>query len=277
MEVSLLDAVLLAALGLVAGASGGLLGIGGSVVMIPGLILLFGREGQHLYQAAAMIVNFFVMLPAAWQHGRAGAVLRGVTRWLIPSTLLGIVLGVGASELAVFRGAGRGWLQVLFAVFLAYVVVYNLWRLRTRTRLPEMDEAAAARLSRAAIVGGVGLPTGLLGGLLGIGGGLFAVPAQQVLLRIPLRRAIANSAGTLLWSSALGAVVKNLCLGGHGYGLADSLRLAALLAPAAMLASWWSAPRVHRWPVGVIRVVFVVLLVYAGARVFWAGWSQVAG
>lgn len=276
MEISWLDAGLLAAIGLIAGASGGLLGIGGSVVMIPGLILLFGKEGQHLYQAAAMIVNFFVMLPAAWQHGRAGATLRGVTRWMIPSTLLGIVLGVQASELAVFRGAGRGWLQIIFAVFLLYVAVYNVWRLRNQTRLPEMDEAAAAKLSKTAIVGGVGLPTGLLGGLLGIGGGLFAVPAQQVFLRIPLRRAIANSAGTLMWSSAIGAAVKNLHLTQHGFGVTDAAAIAVLLAPTAMLASWWSAARVHRWPVGAIRVVFVIVLLYCGARVFWAGWSQVS-
>ena len=79
--------LLLIALGLVAGGSGGLLGIGGSLVMIPGMILLFGAEGrqagqdpQHLYQAAAMIVNFFVVLPAVVRHSQARATIPFVIR-----------------------------------------------------------------------------------------------------------------------------------------------------------------------------------------------------
>ena len=93
--MSATDVLLLILVGLVAGGSGGLLGIGGSVVMIPGMVFLFGseqqlgREPQHLYQAAAMIVNFFVMLPAVWQHWRAKAPLRSVTRWMVPSTIVG--------------------------------------------------------------------------------------------------------------------------------------------------------------------------------------------
>ncbi len=39
------------------GLFGGLLGLGGSTIMIPALVMVFG-ENQHLYQAAAMICNF---------------------------------------------------------------------------------------------------------------------------------------------------------------------------------------------------------------------------
>jgi hypothetical protein len=267
--------VLLILIGVVAGGSGGLLGIGGSVVMIPGMILLFGPERQHLYQAAAMIVNFFVMAPAVWQHYRAEATLRSVTRWMIPSAIVGIVLGVYSSELGVFRGAGRGYLQIMFAVFLVYVVGYNVWRLRTQWRLPPMDDISARQLSKWRIVALVGLPTGILGGLLGIGGGLMAVPAQQLALKMPLPRAIANSASTIVWSSIIGAVLKNSRLGDHGFTLGQSLVLSACLIPSAMAASWYTSAKVHRWPVSAIRAAFVIVLLYAGIHVFVKGWQQV--
>lgn len=269
-------------LGLLAGGSGGLLGIGGSLVMIPGMILMFGANGQaadqdpqHLYQASAMIVNFFVVAPAVVRHWQAKATLWPVIRLTIPGAIVGAVAGVYVSELAVFTGSGQGYLQIGFSLFLLYVIIYNLGRLRP-SRDPSGDwNAASPRLSKPLILTTVGLPTGLLGGLLGIGGGLFAVPAQQVGLRMPLRNAIANSAATILASSVIGAAFKNYHLSDHGFNVGQSLFLAACLAPSAMLGSWYTSARVHRWPVPIIRIAFIVLLTYCGLRVFLAGWAQV--
>ena len=271
------DLLALLLLGLLAGASGGLLGIGGSTVMIPGMVLLFGADRQHLYQASAMIVNFFVVAPAVLQHENAGATFRHVTRWTIPSAIVGALAGVWLSERAIFHGSGQGYLQIGFAAFLFYVVIYNLARLRSGRRLPKMDESDAVRLSPAKILALVGLPAGLFGGLLGVGGGLIAVPAQQLFLRIPLTNAIANSASTILWSSVVGAVAKNAGHARHGFTLGQSALLALCLAPTAMLGAWYTAPRVHRWPVGIIRMAFVALLLYCGVRLYLAGWRQVQG
>jgi hypothetical protein len=281
LDLDLTQYLLLILLGLIAGGSGGLLGIGGSLVMIPGMILMFGaerqhlgQEPQHLYQAAAMIVNFFVVAPAVVRHWQARATLRPVIRLTIPSAVVGAVAGVYLSELAVFTGSGQGYLQIGFSLFLSYVLAYNVWKLRPRGRGPERNRGGAVRLSPPLIVTMVGLPTGMVGGLLGIGGGLFAVPAQQVALRIPLRNAIANSATTILWSSIVGAVLKNYHLADHGFRFTESLTLAVCLIPPAMIGSWFTSARVHRWPVGIIRVAFVVLLLYCGIHVFVKGWAQ---
>ena len=269
--------LMLLPLGLLAGTSGGLLGIGGSVVMIPGMVLLFGPNREHLYQATAMIVNFFVVAPAVVRHLRARATFRPVTRLMIPAAILGAVAGVYLSELPVFRGAGQGYLQILFALFLGYVIADNLWRLRSRRPMPPMNEADSARVSKPLILTIVGLPTGLLAGLLGIGGGVYAVPTQQVFCRIPLRNAVANSAATILWSSVVGAVVKNLALTSHGQSWSQAVLMAVCLVPTAMVGSWYAAGKVHQWPVGVIRTAFVALLLYCGARLLMVGWGQVSG
>lgn len=275
MELTLPGIATLLCLGLVAGASGGLLGIGGSLVMIPGLVLLFGPQQQHLYQASAMIVNVFVVAPAVVRHWLARATLRPVTRWMIPSAVAGAIIGVIISEQPIFHGPGQGYLQITFAAFLGYVVIYNLVRLGRRGSTERMREADAITLSKPRIVGLVGLPTGMLGGILGIGGGLLAVPSQQVTLNIPLRNAIANSAATILWSSLFGAIVKNAAIHRHGFTLTDSVLIAACLIPTAMVGSWFAAGKVHQWPVRIIRLIFVAVLLYCGFRVFLAGWGQV--
>ena len=82
-----------AVIGLSAGLLGGLLGIGGSVLIIPGLILYMSAAGtydgteQHLIQAAAMICNVFIAAPAVIAHWRNRAVMLPVIVWLAPSAL----------------------------------------------------------------------------------------------------------------------------------------------------------------------------------------------
>ena len=263
-------------LGLLAGAGGGLLGIGGSIILIPGLVLIHGGEGQHLYQAAAMIVNFFVVAPAVWRHRRAGALVGDVTRWTVPSAAAGAMIGVFLSELPQFRGAGRGYLQLGFAGFLLYALVTNLLRLREKRPPRHRTGPDGKPVSAAVSVGLVGLPAGMIGGLLGVGGGILAVPAQQICLRMPLRNAIANSSATILFSSVVGGLAKNAALSRHGYGIGDSIGLAVILIPSAMLGSWIAAAGVHRWPVRAIRLVFALLLACCAVRMGLAAREQLA-
>jgi len=262
-------------LGLAAGFCGGLLGIGGSLVMIPALVMRAGPERQHLYQATAMIVNFFVVAPAVWRHGKAQALSRPYLMWMVPLALVGSVAGVFVSELAVFRGNGQGWLQMAFAGFLLYVLYANVQRLRRDQSSDgqNQQEVVAANNGGGPLAGVIGLATGLLGGVLGIGGGLVAVPLQQSFLKLPLRNCIANSAATILLSSVLGAVLKNWHLPTHGFSSADALRMAAYLIPTAILGAWIGAARTHRWPLRWIRVAFAVLVAYAAVRLAMIGFA----
>ena len=60
MNLEVLDVALLLLIGLFTGVMGGMVGLGGSVIAIPAMALLFqGRPfaSQHLFQAAAMAVN----------------------------------------------------------------------------------------------------------------------------------------------------------------------------------------------------------------------------
>lgn len=270
-----LDFVALAALGLVGGWFGGLMGVGGAVIIIPGLVIFFGPDRQHLYQAAAMMVNVFVVAPSVRQHLRAGAILKPIVRHTIPASCVGSLLGVYVSDRRVFQESGQGWLQLIFATFLGYVICYNLLRLRQRNRLADIDEAAAALIPRWKLVLLIGLPTGFVGGLLGVAGGVMAVPAQQVLLRMPLPRAVANSAATILLPSLIGALVKNSGLDRHGFTWAQSLQLAAILMPTAFCGGLLGAWLVHRWPRWLIRVLFVVFVGYSTGRMALAGWRNV--
>lgn len=255
--------IVLLLIGLASGVLGGLLGIGGSVIMIPAMTMVFGPS-QHLYQGAAMIMNFFVALPAASQHFRAKAVLWPVIRVTVPTSVAGVLAGVWLSDGHWFRGANEVHLSRLFGVFLLYAAVYNVYRLFSAYRLPDInaDDARAIPKWKAAV--SVGLPMGLIGGLLGVGGGIVAVPLQQLLLRMPLRRAIANSAATIVPLSIIGAVYKNFANVQAGISVIESLQLAVCIIPTAMIGGFLGGRLTHAAPRKILRLAVVILMCYGG-------------
>jgi len=262
---SVADHLVVMAVGLLAGMFGGLLGVGGSVIMIPAMTLIFG-PAQHLYQGAAMIMNFFVALPSAWQHRRRHATLSPILRVTIPCAIVGVVVGVWASSGPWFHGRNEVYLARIFGGFLFYEAAYNVYRLIASRRFPDMDAEAARRIPRWKIASAVGLPTGFVGGLLGVGGGIVAVPMQQLLLRVPLNRAIANSAVTIVPLSIIGAIYKNYTNAGAGLPLADTLHLAAFLIPTAVVGGFVGARFTHVMPRRLLRVAFIILMCYAGTQ-----------
>ena len=249
-------------LGLVTGVLGGMLGVGGSIVMIPVLTLLL-RHDTHAAQAAALTVNAFVAVPAMTRHHRAGAVRWEAVRRSLPAGLVCIVLGVAVSNL--FDGER---LLKVFGVFLIYVIVTDL--LKVVGVQPEVT-AGNPRMTwpRCTLVGGL---MGFVGGVLGIGGGLVAVPLLQRLAHLPLRQCIATSSAVMCVTAVLGAAYKNATLARHvdsaGQMLTirDSLMIAACLAPTAMLGSLIGARLTHSLPVRWIRLAFVLLLAYAAGK-----------
>ncbi len=261
------DWALIALLGLLAGILGGMLGVGGSILMIPGLTLLLGRH-QHLYQAAAMMANVAVSVPAAWRHYQAGATVPAVLRWMLPVAVVCVVIGVWVSNLPLFAGMDGGiWLGRILALFLLYVAVINALRLAD-AEPPAGPVTLPSRPSRAgsAAAGGT---LGLTAGLLGIGGGALAVPLQQVVLKLPLRSCIANSAAVICFSATLGAVYKTATLPAHSYapGLFyqwhDAVLLAAILAPTAFIGGRLGASLTHRLPLRQVRIALILLMLAA--------------
>ena len=253
-------------IGLLAGFVGGLLGVGGSTIIIPALIIYlsytaqgYTGQSQHLLQAAAMICNVFIAAPSIYAHRRANAIMADVIVWLIPSALAGIFMGVAVSNSRYFARHNGKYLATGLAIFMAYVIVYNLIRFFSKTKLTDEYEKNPPPLPPWKIIC-VGVPMGLTAGLLGIGGGILCVPAQQLLLKLPLRRAIANSAVTIVFSAFFGAIYKNLTLPSHGLEVNSSLRLAAMLIPTAIIGSYLGGWLTHILPRQVLRIVFIVFM-----------------
>lgn len=255
--------------GLGAGLIGGLLGVGGGIVMIPAMILIlgecFGQNSFHLYKLAAITTSIFVAIPAAWRHAHAGALVRPLLRGIVPPSIAGIVVGVAAA--ALFDGEQTQILRRVFGGFLLLVVGTHLYLRRSAgSAHPTRDRCPIAR--RHALYGLlVGLPAGLIAGLLGIGGGAWAVPAQHLGLGVRMRNAIANSTAMILFIAPATAAALTISIARmEAVSSLTGFGLAAWLAPGALVGGWFGAGLTHAWPIRWVRLAFHVLLALTGLR-----------
>lgn len=255
-------------LGVIGGILGGMLGIGGGLIFIPTLALIFGGgDRQHLHQAAVMMVNLAVALASVIRHSRAGAVRTDILKGLFMGAVVFIGIGVYVGNF--FSGIT---LSRIFAAFLVYVIYVNVRKLLVEFNLREsksaMDRAFDGSDENITLTRttGIGTVMGFFAGLLGIGGGGIAVPLQQVFLRVPLKQCVGTSAAAICLTSGVGAILKNMSLPEHGFEFGESLTLATALIPGAMVGGFFGAMLTHKLPTRWVRLVWTVFITAAGVK-----------
>lgn len=260
-----MEIVFLIIIGLGMGLIGGLLGIGGSVFMIPALTLLLG-ENQHLYQAAAMICIFFVSASSLFAHRKAKLISKKSLIQMAPAALLGIIGGVALSNSPLFEASKSYLLARAFGGFLVYVAIYNSFKLYRNLTQDSSQAQPSDRQVKTSWGWLVGLITGLGSGLLGIGAGTVATPLQQLIMKTPMKQAMSNSATLIVCISWLGAIYKNFTLAEHGIDFVESLKIAILIIPGTIIGGLIGGHLMHLLPKNVVRAVFIIICIVAAVK-----------
>ena len=163
--MSVLDFGLNLLLGLALGSLGGLFGIGGGLIAIPVLGVLFGLD-QQLAQGTALVMVVPNVLLAIWRyHQRNRIDIRHAAALGIFSFCFAIL----GSSLAVALDPGR--MRLAFVGFLLALALYSLSRLYFRPA-PGSNELRHPWPWLAVLGSGAGA----LGGLFGVGGAVLATP-----------------------------------------------------------------------------------------------------
>ncbi len=157
--------LILILLGAATGMLSGLFGIGGGIILVPMLVMILGYQ-----QRLAAGTSVAAILPAAIVGG-IGYGLQGNVDWAAAIALAaGVVVGAQIGSYLLSR-VPTGFLRWLFMGFLAVVIV-SLWFV-----VPQRDAEIEKSVLVFALLALTGLVTGVLSGLLGVGGGVIVVPA----------------------------------------------------------------------------------------------------
>ena len=255
--------LLLALSGLLAGAFGAMLGLGGGILIVPILTLGFGVPLTTAV-GTSLICVIATSTGAAAINVRAGRadVRLGIT---LAATVVGAVMGgilAGFLPERVLAG--------LFAALLAYTAFTMLRGVLAAVPTSNDEPAADPTASDGPLAPsyrGRRLPWGIGGsvlagnasGLLGVGGGIVMVPLMHLVMRAPLRVSVATSNFMTGMTGAAGA---------YAYlfrGDVDS-RLAAPVVLGVAAGAALGAVLSARVNTRVLSAIFVLVVAYVALR-----------
>jgi uncharacterized protein len=250
------------AIGATSGLLAGLFGVGGGVIVVPALILLFTQIGMvpewipHLAVGSSLAAIVGTGAASTFAHDGRGAVRWDLVARLAPGIVLGAWFGAALAGII-----PELWLTRLFALFLTYVGIRMLVprKIRHERTLPGSGGMWAAG-------GGIGT----LSALVGIGGGTLTVPFLGS-RGIDMRTAIGTSAACGIPIALAGAVGFMVVgwgregLPGASTGFVYWPAVGAILL-SSMPAAPLGASLAHRLPVGLLKRMFAVFLLLIALR-----------
>lgn len=260
-------AVGLVVTGAVAGILAGLLGVGGGIVIVPVLFLLFdaldvpAEVAMHLAVGTSLATIIPTSISSARSHHAKGAIDVSMLRAWAPFICVGALAGGIAS-----RFVSSAFLTVLFGL-VALVVAINM-ALPRRVALAQALPAGAA--AQVAMPGGIGL----LSALMGIGGGTLTVPILS-LFSYPMHRAVGTAAAfglVIAVPAALGFVWSGWAVDARpplslGY---VNVVAAVLIFSASVLTAPLGSRLAHWLDPTTLKRFFALFLFLTAVRMLWS-------
>lgn len=197
--------LLLFGVGGLVGLLSGLFGIGGGVLIVPFLYFFYahpawagGEVAPRLLVTVAHATSLFIIVPTA---------LRGVLHYqrsrlvvwqaALPIAIVSILAAIAGARLAIYIPGAV--LEVAFAVLLLVSAIQMV-------RGYGLAEVSRPRRLGWVRVGVTGVAVGLLSALLGVGGGVVAIPLLTYLIGLEVRELAATSLAVVMFAALSGTV-----------------------------------------------------------------------
>lgn len=269
--------VLVLLVSIAAGVLGSLLGLGGGIIVIPALTLLFGIDIR--FAIGASIVSVIATSSgAAAAYVREGMTNLRVAMVLEVATVSGAITGAFLAGRLEVR-----WLYIIFAVVMGYsaIVMFRKrheviadamrpapWADYLRLSGSYYDPAAKTQIIYRVVRARVGLVlmylAGAISGLLGIGSGSLKVPAMDLAMHLPIKVSTATSNFMIGVTAAASAGV---------YFMRGDIVpfIAAPVAAGVLLGAFIGSHLLGRLRGATIRMVFVVVLLWVSVEMLLKG------
>ena len=169
-------------LGMITGLLAGLFGIGGGMVIVPALAILFRAQGvpaelvMLMAVATSLATIILTAIASVSAHHRLGSVVWAKVYSLSPGIMVGAALGA-----VVAKHISADALRTILVVFLLYVAIQMAFQVKPKP--DRIKQSKALDFLAANIIG-------LVSSIVGIGGGTLTVP-YLISGRMLMRNAVA--------------------------------------------------------------------------------------
>ena len=267
MEV--LTLLALGGVGLAVGFLSGLVGIGGGVLIVPFLYVFYGHPTwagvtvpADLLVTIAHATSLFVIVPTA-MTGTLTYARAHLVAWqaVLPIAAFSVVSAAVGAVVATRLPAE--------AVSLSFALFLILTGLQLAGRKPR-SEGKPMRLGLG-VTASTGTLVGLISSILGVGGGLVAIPMLMYLVRLDVTRVAATSLAVVCLAAASGSItyiVNGMGLPGRPPGSLGYVHVTAAIPIllGAIIAVRWGAKANQRVNRKMLRLIFGVAFILMGLR-----------
>jgi len=291
---SILGLMLLA---LISGIASGMMTMGGGLIQVSGMMIIFGY-GIILVRPVVYLTNLFVFAASAYRSKKVGLLKwKNVSRivpWVVVGVIFGYVVGnqVADQQLTFMIGVMALALVVktLLEIYKSSVAVKATETsdeadpFLNEDKVPEQQESFFEDQADKKYIKNtadwltwiknqtikssfLGVPVGVACGMLGITGGVLAVPLQQHIYGAKLRQAIAHSSVLGFFASLTGVIVA------FAHGINTGLMtwqtivgISAIMIPGAYVGGLIGARLLHAVSVNILRWVYVVIMLSVASK-----------
>jgi len=253
MVLDVIGLFILLITGFVAGALGGLLGIGGCVIIMP--VIRFGFHfSPTLMVGTSLAAVVFTSASGAWNNWRIRNVDKNTTLTFAISGVAGIIIGS-----IVFSSIAKYGHVLDLIIGLAFL--WPALRMLNEGMFPKkvkeiMDKGIPGSKMAKSIIGS---SVGFLTGVTGLCGGYALVPLSMYVLKSNMKIAIGTSLASFLWFALLGTVIK------YYEGFVD-IPAAITLGIAAAIGAAYGVKLMQRLNTPVLKLIFGVIVTYVSAK-----------
>jgi uncharacterized membrane protein YfcA len=241
LPLSPLEFLAFVVLGSVCGFVGGLFGVGGAVVAIPVLGIVFGKTEQ-VAQGTAFVMVIPTLIVGLWRYFHVGKIDARMALTMaagsLPTTVLAALLATSVSN---------KHLRIAYACFLILMMIEYA---RRSMRLKPGDRRTLLPWPYIAIVGMV---AGAIYGLFTVGGTLFSISANTWLFGISQLTA----QGLALFSSVPATIVSTIIYARAGQ---VDWALALPLAIGGVTTVVLGVDLAHRLPERILRMLYIIFI-----------------
>ena len=235
--------------GLLAGFLAGLFGVGGGILIVPGLVLA-AHMAQRLAHGTSLAAVVPISVASLVTYAVHDNVDWSVALWLAIGAVAGAIIGTHLLHVLPHRT-----LAILFIV----VLVASALRLFLAADADGRGDLTPASVGLLLIVG---LITGILAGLLGVGGGIVMVPAMILLFGIEPVIAKGTSAAVIIAAAVMGTWRNRV-------NDNTDLRAAAVIGASGIMTAALGGVLADRMSDDLSNVLFASLLLIVAARLAW--------
>ncbi|MCS7067041.1 MAG: sulfite exporter TauE/SafE family protein [Meiothermus sp.] len=235
-------------IGLVAGAFGGLVGLGGGVVAVP-LMVAFLKLTQHEAVATSLVMVVFTGLAGAFSYAAHGTVDWVAALLIVPTAMVTANLG------ARFANRLPEWkLKRVFGWYLVFVALSLL----LKPYIPHVEEPLQGwvRVLPLLLTGGL---AGFASGMLGVGGGTITVPIMVLLVGLEQHTAQGTSLLAMIPSALVGSYTH------YRHGNLSQAYVPGLVV-GILVGAFAGGLVANQLPELWLRLLFAVVLIWTASR-----------